>query len=170
LEQLNISQLRNLWLRSPDERLASWREFRIELQSHYDLYEATGTESDNAILLDCLNAVSIWWKQAPVVSVAMDPFNLESWPTIWEILDQGECCKYSRGLAMAYNIHYMDKNVHVSIDRVRDHKFHDEYMIATFDGKYALNSLHTQILNLQGVESLEVRESIPISSYILQNQ
>jgi len=71
---------------------------------------------------------------------------------------------------MAYNIHYMDKNVRVSIDRVRDHKFHDEYMIATFDGKYALNSLHTQILNLQGVESLEVRESIPISSYILQNQ
>jgi hypothetical protein len=33
MNQLNISQLQNLWMRSPDERLASWRDFRIELQS-----------------------------------------------------------------------------------------------------------------------------------------
>ena len=170
LEQLNISQLRNLWLRSPDERLTSWREFRIELQSHYDLYKADGTESDTVILLDCLKAVSTWWEQAPIVSVAMDPFDTESWPSVWEILDQGECCKYSRGLAMAYNLHYMNTDVNVTLDRVRDHITHDEYMIANYDGQYALNSQQAQIINLQNVESLEVRESIQIGSYILQNQ
>jgi hypothetical protein len=170
LEQLNISQLRNLWLRSPDERLASWREFRIELQSHYDLYESNGTESDNSILLVCLQNISTWWEQAPLVSVAMDPFNPDSWPTVWEILDQGECCKYSRGLAMAYNIHYLDKDVNVTLARVRDHVNNDEYMIATYGGRYALNTLHAQVVDLHSVEYLEVRESFPIRSYLLHNQ
>ena len=71
---------------------------------------------------------------------------------------------------MAYNIHYMDTKVHVTLDRVRDHLYNDEYMIANFGGKYALNSQYAQVINLQNVESLEVRESTQIDAYTLQNQ
>lgn len=169
MEQLNISQLRNLWLRSPDERLASWREFRIELQSSYDRYEANGSDADHAILVNCLEAISTWWEQAPMVNVAIDPYNPESWPTVWEIIYQGECCKYSRGLAMAYNMHYMDPRVKVTLDRVRDHAFGDEYMIANFGGLYALNSLHGKIIS-PSVDSLETRESWDIQATLLNNQ
>ena len=121
-------------------------------------------------MLSCLKAVSTWWEQAPIVNVAIDPFNPESWPTIWEILDEGECCKYSRGLAMAYNIHYMDRDVYVTLDRVRDHLYNDEYMIANFGNKYALNSLHGQVVELQAVDSLEIRESFDIRSLLITNQ
>ncbi len=169
MEQLNISQLRNLWLRSPDERLAGWREFRIELQSSYDLYEANGTDADDKILLSCLQAISTWWEQTPLVSVAIDPFDSSSWPTVWEIIDQGECCKYSRGLAMAYNMHYMDTNVKITLDRVHDLTFNDEYMIANFGDKYALNSLHGQIIDPH-VDSLDIRESWDIQRSLLENQ
>jgi len=160
VEQLNISQLRNLWLRSPDERLAGWREFRIELQSEYDC------ERD---ALSLLGAISTWWQQAPIVSVALDPFNPKSWPTVWEIIHQGECCKYSRGLAMAYNIHYIDPEADVAVHRVYDHQYGDEYMIATW-GSLAVNSQHKQIINLHDVESIEIRESFPIDLCLLQNQ
>jgi len=169
LEQLNTSQLRNLWLRSPDERLASWREFRIELQSSYNHYEANGSDADQAILMSCLEAISTWWEQTPAVNVAIDPYNPESWPTVWEIIHQGECCKYSRGLAMAYNMHYMDPDVKVTLDRVRDHTYGDEYMIANFGGLYALNSLHGKIIN-PSVDSLETRESWDIQRALLENQ
>lgn len=170
MEQLNISQLRNLWLRSPDERLTGWRNFRIDLQHHYDLYECNGSDDDAAILQDCLNAISTWWYQAPIVNMSINPYEPSSWPTVWEILDQGECCKYSRGLAMAYNLHYLDSDTNVTVDLVRDHKHHDEYMIANFGGKYALNSLQAPIIFLQEIDYLEIRQSTDIRAYLLHNQ
>jgi hypothetical protein len=169
LEQLNISQLRNLWLRSPDERLAGWREFRIALQSHYSL-RANGTDSDDSILRSSLEAVRTWWDQAPTVSVAIDPYRPELWPTIWEIIYQGECCKYSRGLAMAYNIHYMDSDVNVTLNRVHDHTNNDEYMTAVFNDEYTLNTFNNQILTPQSVASLEIRESYDIRLYLERKQ
>ena len=170
VEKLNTSQLRNLWLRSPDERLASWREFRIELQSSYGQYEANGSDEDDAVLVSSLESISTWWEQVPLVSVAIDPFNSDSWPNVWEIIYQGECCKYSRGLAMAYNMHYMDPNVYVTLDRVYDHHFNDEYTIANFGGKYALNSQHGKIIRPHEVDSLEIRESWDIQATLLNNQ
>lgn len=161
MEQLNTSQLRNLWLRSPDERLAGWREFRIQLQAAY-----AGCDGN---ALPCLEAISTWWQQVPEVSVAIDPYNPDNWPTIWEIIYQGECCKYSKGLAMAYNMHYMDQDADVNLHRVRDHKFGDEYMVAELNG-LALNSLHDIVVNLHSVEFLEIRETFDIRSRLLQNQ
>lgn len=165
MEQLNINQLQNLWLRSPDERLASWREFRIELQSHYALV-VNGNDVDDSIMLSSLESIRKWWEQVPNVSVAIDPYCPKSWPTIWEIIYEGECCKYSRGLAMAYNMHYMDCNKTVTLDRVYDHKNNDEYMIAVFDSKYAMNILYNQVTPLRSVAYLEIRESFDIRSYL----
>jgi hypothetical protein len=104
-----------------------------------------------------------------MVNVAIDPYNPELWPTVWEIIDQGECCKYSRGLAMAYNMHYMEPRVAVTLDRVYDHHFNDEYMIANFGGKYGLNSQHSPVIKLQDVGSLEIRESWDIQRTLLNN-
>lgn len=71
---------------------------------------------------------------------------------------------------MAYNMHYLDQDVKVTLDRVRDHTFNDEYMIARFDGKYILNSLQKQILTHRDVDSLEVRESWDLQETLLDNQ
>lgn len=156
MDELNISQLRNLWLRSPDERLACWREFRIEAQL------AMGDCAGNA--LPILESVSTWWAQTPLVNVAMDPYDSKSWPSIWEIISQGECCKYSRGLAMAYNIHYIDRDAKVTLNRVRDHLHHDEYMIAVYNDEFLLNSSHGSVINVHDVDCLEIRESWDIQA------
>lgn len=159
MEQLdNISQLRNLWLRSPDERLGCWREFRLELQAEY-------AASDNNPL-PSLEAISTWWSFAPIVNVAMDPYSLNTWPNIWELIYQGECCKYSRGVAMAYNMHYLDQNVNVKIARVLDTKYNDEYFIAIWNDTYILNSMQTQIVDLQGNTDLHIKESWSIQDII----
>ena len=158
IDELNISQLRNLWLRSPDERLACWREFRIEAQFVY------GNCDGNP--LPILESISTWWNQAPSVSVAIDPYNFKSWPTIWEIIHQGECCKYSKGLAMAYNIHYIDRNAKVTLDRVRDYTYHDEYLIATYNDEFVLNSLHGSVIDVQATDSLEIRETWDIQAVL----
>jgi len=164
MEKLNISQLRNLWLRSPDERLASWREFRIELQSHY------GSGHNEGILLSSVAAISTWWEQCPTVSVAIDPFDSESWPNVWEIIYQGECCKYSRGLAMAYNMYYIDNSISITLNRVRDLNNQDEYMLAIVAGQYGLNSPYSQIIDLHNVDDIEVRQSYDVHDLLYQNQ
>lgn len=71
---------------------------------------------------------------------------------------------------MAYNMHYMDQDTYVTLDRVYDHVFGDEYMIANRGGKYALNSLHGQVINLQSVDCLETRETWDISRSLIKNQ
>ena len=170
MEQLNINQLRNLWLRSANERLASWRDFRIQLQSKYVKYNGTDSVADNNILLSCLNTINTWWLQAPIVNLAMDPFNPESWPTVWEILDDGECCKYSRGLAMAYTIYYMSNSKCITIDRVHDHMYNDDYMIANFDGKYILNSPYNKIIDIQKNNQITICDSVNIESLLMHEE
>ena len=71
---------------------------------------------------------------------------------------------------MAYNIHYMDRDVNVTLNRVRDHTNNDEYMTAVFDGKYTLNTFNNQILTSQSVASLEIRESYDIRLYLEHKQ
>lgn len=162
MEQLdNISQLRNLWLRSSDERLTCWREFRLELQATYVCNDP----------LPSLKAISMWWNFAPIVSVAMDPFSLKTWPSVWEIIIDGECCKYSRGVAMAYNMHYLDETVNVKIARVLDTKYNDEYLVAIWNDRYALNTMHNDVLDLQENKvDLVIKESWTIQDIINEKQ
>lgn len=162
MEQLsNISQLRNLWLRSPAERLACWREFRLELQDKYT------SCSDPVVILEHINT---WWKYVPIVSVAMDPFNRKTWPSIWELIYQGECCKYSRGLALAYNMHYIDQDINVKVSRVFDTKNNDEYFIAIWNDSYVLNSLYGDIVDFPSVDTtLDIRESWMIQDIVCEN-
>lgn len=70
---------------------------------------------------------------------------------------------------MAYNIHYLDQDAEVSLHRVRDHTYNDEYMIATL-GNLALNCAHEQIVDLHSVDTLEIRESFDMRSLLKLNQ
>lgn len=158
----NDSLLRNIWLRSPDERLASWREFRLELQGSYD-------SCDNNSLLSSLDAISNWWNYMPFVTVSLDPFSPHNWPTIWEIIVDGKCCKYSKGVALAFNAHYLDSSLDVKIERVFDHEVHDEYIIAIVNNDLVLNTPYGNLVNLQNVSHIEMQESWHIDD-ILQLQ
>jgi hypothetical protein len=149
----NISQLRNLWLRSPDERLAGWREFRLELQEAYD-------PRDVDSLPTALQAIESWWGHAPIVNVAMDPYTPTKWPTVWEILAQGHCCNYSKGLALAYNSYYLDSDLSVTVNRVVDTARTDERLVAIVDEKFVLgfpDQIPTAFCDV--VDRMEVHET-----------
>ena len=148
----NVSQLRNLWLRSADERLASWREFRLELQDSYDSCDSTS-------LLSSLDAISVWWSYMPLVTVSMDPFSPSRWPTVWEIIADGQCCKYSKGLAMALNAYYLDSDLDVRVARVLDRKAGDEYLVAIVNDEIVLNTPYGNTANLRDVSHIETQES-----------
>ena len=67
---------------------------------------------------------------------------------------------------MAYNIHYIDRDAKVTIDRVRDHTYHDEYLIATYNDEFVLNSSHGSVIDVQATDSLEIRETWDIQAVL----
>lgn len=152
---INTNQLRNLWLQPLDVRLDQWREFRIHL------------ENDDYTVIEKLEFINAWWRSMPVVNLTIDPYDCHVFPTLWEIIDEGECCKYSRGLAMAYNMFFIDQEKNVTISRVYDTKFNDEYFVAVWDDQYVLNSLHDAIVTVDIFdEHLQIQESHLISNVI----
>jgi hypothetical protein len=154
----NLSKLRNIWLRSPDERMRSWREFRLELQESYN---ACNSES----LLSSLDAINTWWSFAPSVNMSIDPYSSDNWPTVWEIIADGKVCNYSRGLAMAYNSHYLDPDLKVTAARVIDGRSNDEYFVAVAND-IVLNAPAGRAVNLKDVDYIKTQEQWEMREYL----
>ena len=132
----------------------------MELQETY-------VSCDSDILLSSLDAIATWWSLSPLVTIAIDPYSPNIWPTVWEIIHAGECCKFSRALAMAFNAHYLDRDLNVEIARVYDNRNNDEYMIAIVNEQYVLNTPYGNIANLQDVlANITVKESWPIQAVL----
>lgn len=138
-----------MWIRAPDERIAQWREFRLSMAKQ------VCTVGIQEVLCD----ISVWWEQMPFVNMAIDPYNARGWPSAWEIIDSGHCCKYSRGLAMAYTIHYIDPTTAVTLARVRNKDHSDQYMVAIWNDRFVINTPHTRLVDLKSDDIFDIEES-----------
>jgi hypothetical protein len=140
----------NFWLLSPTARLTQWRLFRRSLSECHEK--------------EIPNIIWDTWMASPEVSIAIDPYDISKWPTLWEIIQQGHTCKFSKALAMSYTIHYLNLSKENNIMRVFDPKTHDTYYASIIDGKlYSPNSIeamnaHTEILTLTIEESWTVQQ------------
>jgi hypothetical protein len=143
-----MNHLHNLWLKSPEERLGLWRKFRIS--------ETSSCDDRRTELQHIVN----WWAFVPRVNLAMDPFDETNWPSIWEIISGGECCKYSLGLALALSVYFIDSDAEVTLARARDRDGSDEYFIAIIDGEYILNSPYASVAQVNDIkDKIDIRAS-----------
>ena len=81
------------WLDSHSDRLASWRQFRLE---------NTGLSAEQAV-----DAVINYYSKLPLSSISIDPYDHNQWGTIWEIINSNEYCEFSKALLYAYTLHYI---------------------------------------------------------------
>ena len=84
-----------MWFESPQKRLASWRNFRKGLDI-------------NDLLHTCRD-VCEWWRYAPLSNISLDPYDIETWPSVWEMLHRGDYCKFSTAIGMSYTLFYIDQ-------------------------------------------------------------
>ena len=73
-------------------RLRAWREFRNELESSADPVQDT---------IDLYNT-------APIVSIAVDPYNIKTWPDPWQLLSENSYCDLGILLGIAYTLQLTD--------------------------------------------------------------
>jgi hypothetical protein len=112
------------WKKHPTERLALWRKFR-------KIYNYTSDE-------DACKLIWNLWIMAPTVSINIDPYDLTKWPTLWEMFQEGKCCKYSRALGAAYTLYYINPELKIEISRVYDLRKNDIYTAAIINNKYMM--------------------------------
>lgn len=135
-----------MWLDPPQKRLANWRAFRREL--------------DTTDVKAACEKVSQWWQFAPQSTLSIDPYDISTWPSVWEMLHQGDYCKFSTAIGMAYTIFYIDESVENRILRVYDHVNSDIYMTALINEHWLLNYNLCEMTEYNNVRNaLEIQES-----------
>lgn len=89
-----------------EERLATWRNFRDQLE----------------LSASPLEDVIVFYKSAPYVSILTDPWDRSTWLGPWELLYENQYCDFSRVLGMCYSLQlterFKDKmfEIHIAMD------------------------------------------------------
>lgn len=92
-----------------EQRLALWRSFRESLET-----------ADNPIQL----AID-FFKRAPQVSMAADPYTQSTWPDPWEMIKENSYCEFVKILAICYTLQLTDRfshshfEIHITQDKQR---------------------------------------------------
>lgn len=118
------------------DRMLSWRELRNLIQPL----------SDDEKFIE----VTRWWAKAPICRYSIDAENCSSWPTPWELLNEGVFC--SSGLAymmaMTLILSGFDKS-RISMPYIDDGD--DRRLIVLVDGQIVLNYSYGEVFQLADI-------------------
>lgn len=116
----------NPFLFGPDERLSHWRDFRKSISEIPDF--------------DKLKAVVEYWAQAPLQNIAYDIEDLESLPTPWEMISDGNWCRNSIAIGMAFTLRLagIDES-RIELKMIIDPTISDMMLTVVVDAQHILN-------------------------------
>ena len=101
-----------------EDRLQMWSVFRQSLETS----------------VDPLQDVVANYGQAPTVSIHTDPYNKDTWPTPWELIQENQYCDFCIVLGQCYSLQLterfkgVDFEIHISVDK---EKAKDFYLLHT---------------------------------------
>lgn len=76
-----------------EERMAAWQQFRQTLETSATPFE------------DVIN----FYRKAPLVSVHTDPWNPDTWPDPWQLLDENQYCDFCTVLGWCFSLQLTDR-------------------------------------------------------------
>lgn len=133
-----------------EQRMFIWKSFRDTLE-----------DSDTPIE-DTIN----FWDNAPITSIAADPWNKEKWPSPWEIIQENIFCPFVKILAICYTLQLTDKfscatfEIHITQDRENSETKYLLYLDGLCIGYN--NSRPISIDELPKTLEVEMRYTMPI--------
>ena len=111
----------------PDERLSAWSRFRKQL------------EVAEEPLMDLVE----FWHQAPFIpyNKDVDPYNLKSWPTPWEVVVENKYDDFTKALLMSWTLKLTDrfKDSKIEIKTYIDGDRKRQYNLVFIDELFVLN-------------------------------
>lgn len=127
------------WQGSGEERLLSWRQFRLSLSNQ---------SPEKAIKL-----INHEWSYCPFVSKYLPPHDNTEWPDPWTLLSDGKFCSLARALGMLYTISLCDQlkeydlslNIYMDISGKR-------YDLVIINNDSVLNYVHDTVVKTKQVK------------------
>lgn len=130
-----------------EKRLAFWRDFRIKLE-----------ESEDP-LLETIN----FWKTIPEVSFQADPYDQNTWPSPWQIINENVYCSFVKILAICYTLQLTDRfsqsnfEIHITQD---DNEI--LYWLSVDD--LCVNSKYNDIKSIDFLKKLKIEKTYVMSN------
>jgi len=119
-----------------EDRLRSWREFRIRL---------------NSLTMDSAMAeLSQFWSRAPFTPYHLES-NPETWPDPWTLIEENYYCDIAKCLGIMYTVTLTQHKQELTVDyRVYQDSIGHEYNLAWINqGKYILNLIDGEVVNIE---------------------
>ena len=129
-----------------EERLSLWSTFRKTL------------EISNDPIQDAIN----FYREAPTVSIAIDPYTPSTWPNPWELLEENNYCSFVKILAICYTLQLTDVlsqasyEIHITRDNKKSSTYYLLYVddqVIGFNGETHVhkselpNTLHSELVH-----------------------
>ncbi len=125
------------------DRLASWKEFREQLEEIQNPYEA----------------VAEFWSPAPFVSPYLDPNNPSEWPDPWHLVLDSRLDELAISLGMLYTIkltrRFMDVNCEIHTSMLPEEKQPRYFLIV--DNKHVLNFEYRSVVDYQAISNIKTK-------------
>ena len=126
----------NPFVLSFEERTKAWKDLRKSL------LEMTDNKK--------LEAVARFWSNAPLVSVAYDLEDCETWPTPWEFIKNNEWCRSSVAISMENTLRLSGfDSERLKLKLILDRDISEILMILSVDDKFVLNYDWGQVRDYQ---------------------
>lgn len=130
------------YLLPPMDRVRDWRDFRQTF---------TSDESD----LEQLTKTLAYWKQYPVLTRYLDIDFPDTWPTPWELLNEGQFCEAGIGLMMHQTLILSDDRWtpdRVELIFVDNREECYQFMAVVVDQQYVL---HYSVDSIQDLKTMK---------------
>ena len=117
-----------------EDRLVEWQEFRENLETCENPF------------LDCIET----YNMAPSTFLNADPWDKETWPTPWELINENLYCPFCTVLGMCYSLQLTERfkgqnfEIHIGIDKQNSENLY----LCVFDDMFITNNTYGKINEL----------------------
>jgi hypothetical protein len=110
-----------------------------------------------------MSEINDWWWQVPTVNHYLHWDDHAHWPTPWEMLADNIFCELARAVGMLYTVAMLERTDITDVYLTQTKRYN---LVQVNGGKYILNWCPGDILNIQSVDELPMRN---ISSTAFQH-
>ena len=127
----------NPFLLRPRERLNDWKAFRQSLPIRSEPEQ--------------LQAVALYWAQAPIFNRAYDVVQPQDWTSPWEMVQANRWCRKSTAIGMEVTLRLSGwAPSRMRLKLIADFDLQDTFFVLEIDGQFWLNHEYRKVIPVGG--------------------
>lgn len=131
----------NPFLKSPEDRLRIWKQFRKELTGKTELEQ--------------MQLVVSFWSKCPLSKYNFDWTDTSTWLTPWEMIYEGDICRNGVAYLMEQSLLVLGEpwtNERFKLVMLKDTKIEDQFFVVIIDDTYVLNYSLNEIVEFASIK------------------